>query len=122
GSCSAHGRFRASKSRSSRASMTSRVEKTTTTRSNSRPPSDFPGGGPGGGPARPSIPPDEVHSSVTASDGTRLFLRTKPASLESSAAPTIVFCDGIVCDGFIWKYLWNDLSPEKTATLAHFHY
>jgi pimeloyl-ACP methyl ester carboxylesterase len=102
--------------------MTSRVEKTTTTRSNSRPPSDFPGGGPGGGPARPSIPPDEVHSSVTASDGTRLFLRTKPASLESSAAPTIVFCDGIVCDGFIWKYLWNDLSPEKTATLAHFHY
>ena len=20
------------------------------------------------------------------------------------------FCDGILCDGFIWKYLWNDLA------------
>ncbi len=33
-----------------------------------------------------------------------------------------MFCDGIVCDGFIWKYLWNDLSPARDVTLAHFHY
>jgi pimeloyl-ACP methyl ester carboxylesterase len=80
----------------------------------------------------PSIPPEEVHSSVTSTDGTRLFLRTKPALNEaelragvqdaSSHPPTIVFCDGIVCDGFIWKYLWSDLSPARDVTLAHFHY
>jgi pimeloyl-ACP methyl ester carboxylesterase len=29
-------------------------------------------------------------------------------------------CDGIICDGFIYKYLWADLAPH--AHLAHFHY
>jgi pimeloyl-ACP methyl ester carboxylesterase len=25
-----------------------------------------------------------------------------------------------VCDGFIWKYLWDDLAP--TVALTHWHY
>lgn len=29
-------------------------------------------------------------------------------------------CDGIACDGFIWKYLWDDLAAH--ASVAHFHY
>lgn len=29
-------------------------------------------------------------------------------------------CDGIICDGFIYKYLWEDLAA--VADLAHFHY
>jgi pimeloyl-ACP methyl ester carboxylesterase len=29
-------------------------------------------------------------------------------------------CDGIICDGFIYKYLWNDLA--QAASVAHFHY
>jgi pimeloyl-ACP methyl ester carboxylesterase len=31
-----------------------------------------------------------------------------------------VFCDGILCDGFIWKYLWDDAS--KVCDVVHFHY
>ncbi len=30
------------------------------------------------------------------------------------------FCDGIACDGFIWKYLWEDLA--RTLPLTHWHY
>jgi pimeloyl-ACP methyl ester carboxylesterase len=33
---------------------------------------------------------------------------------------TALFCDGIACDGFIWKYLWEDLRSE--LSVAHFHY
>jgi pimeloyl-ACP methyl ester carboxylesterase len=33
---------------------------------------------------------------------------------------TALFCDGIACDGFIWKYLWPDLG--RRMSLAHFHY
>jgi pimeloyl-ACP methyl ester carboxylesterase len=31
-----------------------------------------------------------------------------------------IFCDGILCDGFIWKYLWNDVA--ELADVAHWHY
>lgn len=31
-----------------------------------------------------------------------------------------IFCDGILCDGFIWKYLWNDLAA--VCDVAHWHY
>ncbi|HEX7665266.1 MAG TPA: alpha/beta hydrolase [Polyangiaceae bacterium] len=48
-------------------------------------------------------------------------MRTRPASEPSSEpTPTLVFCDGIACDGFIWKYLWNELG--RTHDEAHFHY
>ena len=33
---------------------------------------------------------------------------------------TAVFCDGLVCDGFIYKYLWDDLA--SSLSVAHFHY
>jgi len=31
-----------------------------------------------------------------------------------------IFSDGILCDGFIWKYLWNELAP--VLPLVHWHY
>jgi pimeloyl-ACP methyl ester carboxylesterase len=31
-----------------------------------------------------------------------------------------ILSDGILCDGFIWKYLWDELSP--LVPLAHWHY
>jgi pimeloyl-ACP methyl ester carboxylesterase len=34
--------------------------------------------------------------------------------------PTILFCDGILCDGFIWKYLWSELADEYDV--VHWHY
>jgi len=33
---------------------------------------------------------------------------------------TALFCDGIACDGFVWKYLWEGLGSELSR--AHFHY
>jgi pimeloyl-ACP methyl ester carboxylesterase len=29
-------------------------------------------------------------------------------------------CDGLCCDGYIYKYLWEEL--QKTCSVAHFHY
>jgi pimeloyl-ACP methyl ester carboxylesterase len=49
-------------------------------------------------------------------DGTRLYVRRR----EGRSAVTAVLCDGIACDGFIWKYLWDDL--PATVSVAHFHY
>jgi pimeloyl-ACP methyl ester carboxylesterase len=33
---------------------------------------------------------------------------------------TAILCDGLVCDGFIYKYLWDDLATR--LSVAHFHY
>ena len=82
---------------------------------------------------------------VEAVDGTRLYTRVKPftssdpsspsiavssaltssndpaPSLTSHAEhPTLVLCDGLCCDGFIYKYLWDDLA--RLGQVAHFHY
>jgi len=49
-------------------------------------------------------------------DGTRIHLRRRPG-----ASPvTAVLSDGIACDGFIWKYLWDDLA--RTVSVAHWNY
>jgi pimeloyl-ACP methyl ester carboxylesterase len=55
-------------------------------------------------------------SQVAAPDGTRLYLRRKGGP----EGVTALLCDGIACDGFIWKYLWDDLASH--ASVAHFHY
>jgi len=33
---------------------------------------------------------------------------------------TALFCDGLACDGFIWKYLWDELADF--LDVAHFHH
>jgi pimeloyl-ACP methyl ester carboxylesterase len=55
-------------------------------------------------------------SQVAAPDGTRLYLRQK----KGPGGVTALFCDGIACDGFIWKYLWDELAAH--TSVAHFHY
>ena len=55
-------------------------------------------------------------SQLAAPDGTRLYVRRRKGP-EGVAA---LLCDGIACDGFIWKYLWDDLAAH--ASVAHFHY
>ncbi|HEY3494833.1 MAG TPA: alpha/beta hydrolase [Polyangiaceae bacterium] len=53
---------------------------------------------------------------MAAPDGTPLYVRR-----QSGSDPlTALFCDGIACDGFIWKYLWPELGER--LSLAHFHY
>jgi pimeloyl-ACP methyl ester carboxylesterase len=71
----------------------------------------------------PALEPTEKHETVSAEDGTRLFLRRMPrhgSAAEGQAAARVVFCDGILCDGFIWKYLWSDVA--HVADVAHWHY
>src|SRR5687768_10361932 len=67
---------------------------------------------------RPRTPAEEsVHESFAeAPDGTKLYVRQRvgPTSL------TAVLCDGIVCDGFIYKYLWDELA--RTVSVAHWNY
>ncbi len=57
-----------------------------------------------------------LESFVEADDGTRLYVRQKP----SEAPLCAVLCDGIACDGFIWRYLADDLLP--TAQVVHWNY
>jgi pimeloyl-ACP methyl ester carboxylesterase len=65
------------------------------------------------------VPRDEAHSFARGPDGTRLFVRSKDGA-HGADVPRLILCDGILCDGFIWKYLWNDLA--RTAKLTHWHY
>jgi pimeloyl-ACP methyl ester carboxylesterase len=55
-------------------------------------------------------------SFALAADGTRLYVRDHggPSRL------TTILCDGICCDGYIWKYLWDDLGP--LTRVCHWHY
>jgi len=58
---------------------------------------------------------------VTADDGTRLFVRTMPARNEAQKlGVSVIFCDGVLCDGFIWKYLWKELA--EVCDVVHWHY
>ncbi len=85
-------------------------------------------------PADSVRPASDDSSFALAPDGTRLYVRRR--SLASSTgldggrraggddghgqAVTAVLSDGILCDGFIWKYLWEDLAP--LVPLVHWHY
>jgi len=84
---------------------------------------------------------EEEQTFAVADDDTKLFVRSRIvgprritsgiAEGESSEAPEdpargdrrdvrVFLCDGILCDGFIWKYLWNDLAD--VVSLTHWHY
>jgi pimeloyl-ACP methyl ester carboxylesterase len=77
---------------------------------------------PSSSPPTSTAPSEETHAFAYAPDGTRLFVRTKNVRLagHSPSATRLVLCDGIACDGFIWKYIWQDLA--RTAPLTHWHY
>ncbi len=59
----------------------------------------------------------EVGSTI-AEDGTRLFVRRRQGP--HGATLTVLLSDGIACDGFIWKYLWDALAEH--AHVAHWNY
>jgi pimeloyl-ACP methyl ester carboxylesterase len=63
----------------------------------------------GGGPK-----PSELFAAGL--DGTRLYVRRRAGP----SAVTAVLSDGIACDGFVWKYLWEDLA--KVVSVTHWHY
>ena len=60
--------------------------------------------------------PVAFESQARGLDGTRLYFRRKRGPNELTA----LLYDGIACDGFIWKYLWEELADR--LSVAHFHY
>ncbi len=58
-------------------------------------------------------------SFARAADGTRLYFHTSGRE-GGFAGLTAILCDGLACDGFIWKYLWGELGER--LNVAHFHY
>lgn len=64
-------------------------------------------------------------SFATAIDGTRIYVRERPgrvgtAPVTRGAPLTALLCDGLVCDGFIYKHLWDELGARMPV--AHFNY
>jgi pimeloyl-ACP methyl ester carboxylesterase len=53
---------------------------------------------------------------VRAPDGTRLYVRER----EGGSGVTTILCDGIACDGFIWRFLVDDLRP--VSRVVHWNY
>jgi len=53
---------------------------------------------------------------VPADDGTLLSVRRTGRA----SGPLVLLCDGIGCDGYVWRYLRPDL--ERTCRVVHFHY
>ncbi|HLV66799.1 MAG TPA: alpha/beta hydrolase [Polyangiaceae bacterium] len=57
-----------------------------------------------------------AESLAEGSDGTRLYVRWRDGPHQTTA----LLSDGIVCDGYIYKYLWEDLS--HIVSVAHWNY
>src|SRR5262245_2044873 len=62
---------------------------------------------------------------ATGRDGTRIYVRQRegPRATDLDPPPprlTALLTDGIACDGFIWKYLWDVLA--RWVDVAHWHY
>ncbi|MEM1034411.1 MAG: alpha/beta hydrolase [Myxococcota bacterium] len=55
-------------------------------------------------------------SFVAGVDGTRLYARR----IRGRGALSFVLCDGIACDGFIWRYLAGDL--RELGDVVHWNY
>lgn len=55
-------------------------------------------------------------SFVSAADGTLLSVRVTG----QPSGPAVLLCDGIGCDGYIWRYLRPVL--ERQCRVVHFHY
>jgi pimeloyl-ACP methyl ester carboxylesterase len=62
---------------------------------------------------------EDQASFARGPDGTRLFVRTRDPQ-HAPGSVHAIFSDGLLCDGFIWKYLWDELAP--LLPLAHWHY
>ena len=51
---------------------------------------------------------------IRSSDGTRLFTSS------SGEGPAIIMCDGIGCDGFVWRYIQAFLRPRYRVIRWHY--
>lgn len=60
-----------------------------------------------------------VGFAIAPIDGTPLYYSVRPAT-ESSGAPTVALCDGIGCDGYVWRYLTPSIS--RLHPVVHWNY
>ncbi len=59
--------------------------------------------------------------AISPLDGTPLFYEvSEPADTSAGHRPPLVLCDGIGCDGYVWKYLRRDLAGAHR--ILHGHY
>lgn len=68
------------------------------------------------------MPPElslSLEGFARGADGTRLYFH-RQAGPHRELGLTALLCDGLACDGFIWKYLWDELAGRMTV--AHSHY
>lgn len=70
-----------------------------------------------GGPPSSDVVGAIAEEAVSGSDGTLLYVRRRGSTTRGF---TSILCDGIACDGFIWKYLWDELATH--GPVAHWHY
>ena len=62
-----------------------------------------------------------AHYAVSHTDGSPIYYDVaEPPAGSVPPIATAVMCDGIGCDGYVWKYLRRDLLP--TYRLVHWHY
>jgi pimeloyl-ACP methyl ester carboxylesterase len=59
-----------------------------------------------------------AESFATAADGARVYVRATEPRVPGEL--TAILSDGIACDGFIYKYLWDDLA--RLVRVAHWNY
>jgi pimeloyl-ACP methyl ester carboxylesterase len=62
---------------------------------------------------------DDAPSFAIGPDGTRLFVQSRVGG-HGARAVHLIFSDGVLCDGFIWKYAWPALA--KSHPVVHWHY
>ena len=58
---------------------------------------------------------DAESGFAESADGTRIHW-----SATGAGAPVLVCCDGIGCDGFVWKYLVRDFSGRHRIVRWHY--
>jgi pimeloyl-ACP methyl ester carboxylesterase len=51
----------------------------------------------------------------TVPDGAPLFYEVR-----GDGGPPVILCDGLGCDGFVWKYMWPVLTAKRRV--MHWHY
>lgn len=59
--------------------------------------------------------PTVTDGYTTGRDGTKLHYYTA-----GQGDPAIICCDGIGCDGYVWKYLADELAPRHTIIRWHY--
>ena len=68
----------------------------------------------------PSTRPRQRHGFAVARDGSAIFYRVHEPAAGSANRLPVIFCDGIGCDGYVWKYLETELTRDRT--IVHWHY